>query len=415
MRVFNWIVFGACCLPVAAQSLDALVDEAVRNNREILAAQKRYEAARQRPSRESSLPDPMVSLGYSSTGSPRPFAGIGVEPMANAGFMVSQEVPAPGKLKLRGEIAEREADAGWQQYRAVRLDVVARLKVAYHTLHHDFEAARIIRRNQDVLQNIMRVTEARYSVGRAQQQDIFRAQTQLAIMETQVMRLEQDKLSREAEINSLLNRPPGGKIEVPEEMAPGEMRVTLEELYARARTDAPTLQREQKMIERGELELNLARKDRYPDTVFSGGYFNQGSMPPMFQFRVDFKIPAYFWRKQRAAAAEQANLVSEARHNYEAQRQSLNFRIKDEYVNAQTSRQLMDLYSTSVIPQASLALESSRASYETGSLDFLSMLMNFMTAVDYEMNYHEEMLKFHLALARLEEMTGLHLDPTSSR
>jgi len=27
--------------------------------------------------------------------------------------------------------------------------------------------------------------------------------------------------------------------------------------------------------------------------------------------------------------------------------------------------------------------------------------------VEYELNYHEEMLSFHLALARLEEMTGV--------
>ncbi len=51
-----------------------LVDEALRNNREILAAQKRYEAARQRPSQASSLPDPMFSPGYTSNGNPLPGA-----------------------------------------------------------------------------------------------------------------------------------------------------------------------------------------------------------------------------------------------------------------------------------------------------------------------------------------------------
>jgi hypothetical protein len=71
----------------------------------------------------------------------------------------------------------------------------------------------------------------------------------------------------------------------------------------------------------------------------------------------------------------------------------------------------MDLYSKSVSPQASLALESSLASYETGALDFLSVLTNFMTVVDYELNYHEEMVRFHQAMARLEELTGLEIDP----
>ena len=80
----------------SAQPLPSLVDEALRGNREILAAQKRYEAARQRPGQESSLPDPTVSLGYTSNGWPYPGAGLGRDVTSNIGVMVSQEMPFPG-------------------------------------------------------------------------------------------------------------------------------------------------------------------------------------------------------------------------------------------------------------------------------------------------------------------------------
>src|SRR6516164_5385649 len=93
-----------------AQPLAALVEEALRGNREILAAQKRYEAAQQRPRPESSLPDPAVSLGYASNGWPYPGAGLGRDVTSNIGIMVSQEVPFPGKRQLRGQIASKEAD-----------------------------------------------------------------------------------------------------------------------------------------------------------------------------------------------------------------------------------------------------------------------------------------------------------------
>jgi hypothetical protein len=73
---------------------------------------------------------------------------------------------------------------------------------------------------------------------------------------------------------------------------------------------------------------------------------------------------------------------------------------------AETSSQLVKLYGKTVIPQASLALESSLSSYETGSVDFLSVFMNYITVVEYQMNYYEELQNFYLALARLEEMTG---------
>ncbi|HOK47713.1 MAG TPA: hypothetical protein PLK67_17340, partial [Bryobacteraceae bacterium] len=66
-------------------------------------------------------------------------------------------------------------------------------------------------------------------------------------------------------------------------------------------------------------------------------------------------------------------------------------------------------YGQTVIPEASLALESSLATYETGTIDFLSVLTNYVTVVEYEMNYYEELQNYYVALSRLEEMTGLSL------
>lgn len=400
----------AVCCPAIAQPLPALVREALENNREILAAQKHYEAARQRPSVASSLPDPTVSLGYTSSGNPLPGAGLGSSVTSNIGLMVSQEVPFPGKRKLRGEIAEKEAEAEFQQYLSVRLSVVARLKMAYHELHHAFVSIASIKRNQELLRTFTRVTEARYAAGRAAQQDVLRAGTQYSILETQALRLEEEKAAKQAEILSLLNRPPGGSIEVPQDEEAPPLTATLDDLYGHARTDAPLLRRGQKIVERGELATNLARKEYDPDYTISGGYFNQGGMPPMFQARVDFKLPAYFWRKQRAGVTEQVFALNEARRNYEASAQLLNARIKELYVTAQSAHRLMDLYTKSVIPEAQLALESSLASYQTGALDALSVLTNFMTVVDYDLNYHEELMRCLVALDQLEEMTAMQLD-----
>jgi outer membrane protein TolC len=405
------MLFAAAAAFARAQSLDALVAEALRNNREIQAAQKRVEAARQRPSIAGSLPDPMLSAGYSASGGPWPGAGLGREPMANIGLMVSQEMPFPGKRKLREEIAGKEADAEFQQYLAVRLAVVGRLKTAYHEMHHAIVGADTVKRYQALLRNFLRIAEARYAVGRAAQQDIFKAQTQFAIFETQLERWEQERIGKQAVINGLLNRPQGTPLDIPLEIEPGELRVTLDDLLAHARAGAPMLAKERKMIERSELASNLARKEYYPDYTLAGGYFNQGGMSPMWQFRVDLKLPAYFWRKQRSMVNEQSLLASEARRGYEATDVTLRARIQEDYAVAASARKLMDLYAKAVIPQAKLALESSVASYETGALDFLALFMNLQTVVEYELMYHEEMMRLHLALARLEEMTGMEVNP----
>src|SRR5436190_7183999 len=409
MQIGKLLLLLASPMAMRAQALDSLVEEALLHNREILAAQKKYEAARQKPSQERSLADPMVSVGYTAAGAPYPVAGLGREVTANAGVMVSQELSFPGKRNLRGEIAAKEASAEYEQYLAVRLNVVAKLKQAYHELHHADISITFVNRYQALLQNILRISEVRYSVGRAAQQDVFKAQTQFAIFQTQLLRYQQQRDAKEIEINALLNRPQGGHIEVPNDMAPGELATTLDALTAHARTHAPMLARDQKMVERNDLATALARRDLYPDYTLSGGYFNQGTMPPMWQFRVDFKLPAYFRTKQNAGIAEKAFSATEARHTYEATSVAIQAQIREMYSEATTARKLMELYQKSVIPGAQLALESSMAGYQTGTLDFLSLFSNFMNVVDYELMYHEELMKFHVALARLEEMTGMTL------
>ena len=401
-------LFCLVALPAfgAAQPLPSLVEEALHRNQEILAAQKRYESLRQRPAPESSLPDPTVSLGYSSNGPPWPGAGLGTNPTSNIGLMVSQEMSAPGKRTLRGQIAGKEAEAAFDDYLAVRLSVVARLSQAYHELHHATVAIASIERDQDLLNNMLRIAESRYSVGRGAQQDVFKAQTQFAVFETQLERYRQERSSTQIEINALLNRPQNSPIEVPEEMAPGEIPATLERMLAAARSRSPQLARDAKEIQRNELATSLARKDYLPDYTISAGYFNQGDMPPMWQARVDFKVPAYFWRKQRPMVAEREFASSEARHTYTSDQTALEARIREEYSVAETARKLIALYETSVVPSAKLGLESSMASYETGKLDFLAVFSNFMNVVDYELMYHEEIMQLHVALARLEQLTG---------
>ena len=389
--------------------LHPLVEEALRKNPEILAAQKRLEAARQRPAEQSARPDPTVSFGWNSSGNPLPGAGLGSQPTANIGIMASQEFPWPGKLRLRADIARKEAGAEAEQYRAVELSVVSRLKQAYHRLHHTYVMQDLLERNRDLLRNLLSVTEARYSVGKVPQQDVFKAQTQLSVMETRVIQMERDRHAREAEINALLDRRQDSPLGRPPNEPAEPIGFTLEELQAKAGEAAPELRRDQKMLERAETALNLAHKDYYPDTTLNAGYYNMGAMPPMYMFRADVRVPIYYRRKQRAAETEQSANVAEARRTYEAGAQSLLYRVKDDYLTAQTAAKLMEIYDKTILPQAHFAVDSSLVSYENGTTDFLNVLNNYMAVFDAEMTYHEQMQEFHLALARLEELTGVEL------
>lgn len=389
--------------------LGNLVSEALQRNREILAAQKKFEAAQARRPVASSLPDPTVTVGYMNATNPIPFTKIGKDPLSYAGVSISQELPFNGKLKLRGEIAEKEATAEFKLYEAAQLNVVSRLKQAYYQLHYLSRARGIILSNKDLLEKFARIAEARYTVNKGSQADVLKAQTEVTRLLTRLVKLDQEEAALIAEINALLNRAPETPLGRPADYPKAMLTYTLEELYARAREQSPVLGRDRVEVDRNTLALNLARRDYYPDFGIMGGYWNYGQFPNMYEVRFDVKIPLYFWRKQRYMVKEQVSNVSQARHQYEATSQMLNFQVKDSYLAAKASERLTDLYGKGVVPQATLTLESSMASYEVGTVDFLTLLSNFMTVLEGELNYFEEFAGYHKALARLEQATGLRL------
>ncbi|MEQ1948105.1 MAG: TolC family protein [Bryobacteraceae bacterium] len=405
------LALGAAATLARAQGLQLapLVEEALRSNRDILAAQKRYEAARQRPRQAGALPDPTFSVGYQSNGSPLPGAGLGSMPTSNIGVSITQPLPYPGKRQLRETLAAKEADAEAAQVQIVQLGVVRRLKLAYSHLQHAYAGIEVIERNREMLNQMLRITEARYASGSAAQQDIIKGQIQLTMVEAKTVQLQQERLAAEAEILSALNRKPSELLGRPVDVDPREMAVSMEEMFARATIEAPKLQFEQKKIEKTEVSLNLARKDYYPDYAITGGYYNMGLLAPMYMARLDFTLPVFAFRKQRSAMTEQYNNLSAARREFEAADQMIHARIRTDYAAAQTAFQLMKLYRDTAIPQAKLALESALTSYQTGAVDYLSVLTNHMAITDFELNYHDQRQAYRDALGRLEEATGMLL------
>jgi outer membrane protein TolC len=386
-----------------------LVEEALRNNRDIRAAQRKYEASRQRPSQASTLPDPTLSFMSNNIGNPIPVTTLGEQDMSMAGFDLMQELPYPGKLLLKGRMAQKEADAEQHGYRGVELQVVSQVKQAFYRLRFVHQALDVLQKDRSLLDQFARIAEARYAVGKGIQPDVLRAQVELTALEKKRIELEQQKGSLEAQLASLLNRPPDSPFGLPADSPKAAFSVSLDELYQQGRTQAPALGQEQAMIEKNTYALDLARKDYYPDFAVGAGWFSRGGLRDLWSLRFDVKVPLYFWRKQRHAVAESAHSLEQSRREYEAATQTLHFRIKDDYLMARASEQLLDLYAQAIVPQATLALESAMASYQVGTLDFLSLLTNFQQLLEYELEYHREFAAFHAALARLEETTGSRL------
>src|SRR6202162_1316146 len=171
--------FGQEPMPQHAQAATPLADilrEAQENNPQIQGARQGWKAAQQVPTQVSTLPDPQFQLQQVNVGSPRPFAGYTNSDFAYVGLGVSQDLPYPGKLRLRGEIAKKDADVRQQKYESVRRTILAEVKMAYFRLGYLARRQTILEGDGQLLQTVEQAAEARYRSGVGDQQDVPQAQ-----------------------------------------------------------------------------------------------------------------------------------------------------------------------------------------------------------------------------------------------
>jgi outer membrane protein TolC len=395
--------------PAALPRLQELIEEALENNPEIKAMQRRFDMMRARIPQAKSLDEPMLSIGY--MGNLTPFTLQTDDPSSGRMISISQDLPFPGKRSLRGKVASSEADSQWWAFEQTRRNVVAEVKDAYFDLYYLTKALGVVTKTRVLLEQFTKVAEVRYSVGKGIQQDVLKAQVEFSKLLEQQTMLEQRKSIAETRLNSLLYREPESPLGTPDELKPRDFPYSLAQLNEMAIASYPELKAQRRKLEGIQYAIQLAKKEFYPDFSVGFTYVNRPAMPEMYGITVGIKIPVFYAQKQRPA-------LTEATARFEAEKRSLEntttvlmFKIRDKYLAQTTAKRLASLYSTTIVPQSSLSLESAIAGYEVGKVDFLTLLDNLVTLLNYELSYYEQLSNEEKAVAALEPLVGVTLRP----
>ncbi|MDR3676344.1 MAG: TolC family protein, partial [Acidobacteriota bacterium] len=356
-------------------SLTTLVQEATERNPEVLAARRTVEAKRARIPQAGAWADPTVSLSYGGNGLP-PFTVMRGDPSSNRQVMAEQMIPYPGKTRLRTEIATREADAETLAYEAASRRVAAEVKQAYFDLAFIDRSLEILRKDRDALDGFEKVTEIRYSVGKAAQQDVLRAQLEVTRLSQRATLLNQQRRTLEAQLNSLRNVSIDAPVGTPAAVRLSAFAYTQDQLLEAAQANYPVLKQRQTMVDQNRLSVDLARKEVRPDFSVGYTYMQRDGQPDMYGITISTSLPIFRHRKQDAAIAEAAANLESARQMQASELTVLRYTVEQDFLEVQATEQLLKLYSQGIAPQSSLTLESSIASYQTGGVDFLNVISN---------------------------------------
>lgn len=391
-------------------TLKDLVAELERANPELGSGRREIDMRVARIGPAGALPDPTLRAGFMTGLAHAPFLLNADADNSFRMFGVSQEFPYPGKRLLKTNIASTEARAERWNFESTRRRLVAELKSAYFEYVFVDRSLAVLARNKDRLDQFRQIAEARFSVGKAIQQDVIKAQLEVSLLIERQAMLEQQRTALGAAINALLYRRPDAPLNVALDYERAPLPGTVEALHGLVQQNNPMLQRDEKAIDRGQQMLALAQREVLPD--FAVNVTTQqmaGGMPWMYGVEVMVKVPLYWQRKQRPLIADAAASLESGKQTRDNTLAQALAQVTAIYAMASTSSRLSTLYGDSVLPQARLALESSLASYQVGNADFLTVLTNFVTVLNYEITYEEQNARYHEALARLEPLVGVDL------
>lgn len=393
-----------------AESLDALVDQALSSNRELRAARLRWEAMREKPAIVGALPDPMVTYGYFFE---KVQTRVGAQ---NQRVTLSQKFPYPGKLIDARRVASKEALILMWKYQIAIRDVILRVKLGYYDLYRVDQSARILREQRDLIESIVTSARQEFEAGKSQLQDVLKAGLELDELQSRLLTLEQQRAGVVARLNALRDLPPKSKIPTVTKL-PLRPLLPERDLYPVALLYRQELRAAGVAVERDQSSLDLAKKNWIPDVTLGMDYTQVNDnvfadVPGNGQDIVlgFFSINIPIWFDKLGAEREMA------RKNLAASKETVNdlFRqtqadVRYSWAQAQSFQDQVALYRNSLIPQAEDTYKASQAAYTTAKTDLISLLDSERSLLATRLGLVLMQAQLGKSLAELERAVGVDL------
>jgi len=408
----TWKVFVLAVMAVLlgtsafAQELELsdLIEEALKNNPDILASRAKIEAAKHRIPQSKSLPDPMFMFGYQNESFNR--YTYGEEQGSQWMFSASQQFLFPGKRSLKEEMAQRDAESLEAMHELLKLKTAARVKELYFDIFLAYKNIDLLKDKRDLFVRVEDLTLSRYAAGKAMQQEVVMAQTEKYMLLEKEEMFKQKILSLGAMLRATIGGRQGPSMGRPVEPALQAFTVTLDDALQRAEQNSPEIKSRMKMLEAADTKILMARKEYYPDFNINAGYFNRsGDFKDMWSATATINIPLYYKTKQEPAVLEAKASLVQAKQELEAAKLMISAAIKDNFSMLRSSEKLMDLYRNGFIPKNTQDVELALTGYATGRTEAIVVISRLKTLLDYEILYWGQFVEREKAIARLHAIT----------
>ncbi len=406
--------------------LQTYIGEALERNPSVKAAADDARARLERIVQVTALPDPVLRTIIR----PEPIQTAAGDMYFTLG--VGQKIPLPARLDRAGRAAAAEVRMAIERLNAARLQVIADVEHAYYRLYLTERSIELTKAHQQSLENLEQVLASQYRVGRIEQQDLLRIQTEIAKLRDDGSRLGHRRASAAAALNQLLDYPPGRELPTTQPISPQTFDADGDQLIALAAKHNPELAVLTHQAERDREAIELARLAHWPDATigFEWTYTKPRVpfIPPInpdtrvrppysdksdkgddnWALMLQFNLPIWLERIE-AAKREARQRLRRTQHEKQAALNMITFRVYDAWVRVQTQQDTIRLLESTLIPQTRQTYDVSLTAYQAGKVGFLTVIDNWQRLLDFELMLHREVADLETAFSELQREVGLQL------
>mgnify|MGYP001614870708 CR=1 FL=1 len=406
----NLLLFNSTLLySVEPLFLNTLIEEAKKNNPEILSAKKRWEASLARVPQAKSLDNPTLGLTFEKI--PRGTLKLDKTMSEDRMFSITQMFPFFGKLSLKGKIALVESQMFAAEYKQKELEVINAVKNAYYDLFMNNKEIELNEQSLILLKSITKTAEAKYAVGEITQEELFKLNLELARLSNVIINLREERKAEETRLNTLINRDPEATLGMPDLTKEASFNQDIKSLYQATLLNQPELIIFSYAIEKNRYAKSLAKRSFFPDmmTGIVQRGITTGTIGP-WDLMLSFTVPLWFWTKQRYEVKEAIANLEEAEAVYKAMQNKAFSETKDLATKIEIAKNKINLYKANLIPILESSISISLAGFTSGKGDFMMLLDNQRMLIETKMSYYTALVEYNMNLADLERTVGMEFN-----
>ena len=421
-HVFLWAAICTCAAqgqsqaPSTSFTVSELVAQALKRNRDLLAARQRVAEAQGLLRQAGVRLAPTIEV---EGGTGRPLGTRGEEEYS-AGFFYPFEMA--GKRQKRVDVAQ------------IGL-ALAEAEVAERTRQLAFEikrrAAQLLaaRRKEDAVGRLLdlgrqsfQVTKTRVEQGDAAPLEQQLLATELARVEVQQVTFNGAQSATLLDLNQVIGVPGNQPLNLRDDLSTNDTSILLDQLKERARSARPDLQAAHLLEQQAGAEVNLERAQGRPDITASARYTQRNSffeqsilsssgLPTQLRDRdnvVSFglSVPLFTQRRNQGNVDAAMSRERAAKLRKEYLETTIPLEVEAAYRRWTAAQRALTLFQSGVIEQSEKNLVVIRQAYTLGQLRVLDVLAEQRRLIDTELAYIDAQADLAQSTAELERAIG---------